>query len=487
MCPGSESYTNYKFNINYRFYVNKTVEKRYLYRISNILYHILQYEKYQITIENIIYVITHGLQPGSHNSCSDIAAQVAFNIGYRFLTIDIIEKLKSVMFDFQWTYLENVKSNEQVTKLNTFLRFDQCNPINNMTIQLKWKKKQKDEQEAMVDQSEITNSQFCSDVHIKATLSENGTTKITSQKCGKLSETEHIGNAGQSHRGFINFQTILTYVCMGLSCTALTISIFIYRVLDYSKSIPGSNTENLYTTLLFAHVLYLVGIGANDNQTVCKCVGIVIHYFWLASFAFMTIAVLNIAVTFFTIIKSPNINRTYNKCLKRKFIIAGYTLPILVVFPCVVLDFLNMPSFRMEYNGKVCFPTGYPANIIFVSGPMVLSVTINVICLLIVMCSIRRQTTNTQQIDKGFITYLPVYLRLSLLVGILWIFGIISVVMTNEILENIFIALGSLHGFFVSVALTCTVRVYNSLKSRSKPSSNISQIPMENVANVNLQ
>ena len=76
-----------------------------------------------------------------------------------------------------------------------------------------------------------------------------------------------------------------------ISAIALLISIIISRKLGLTKSTHGSNPENLCVSLGLSNVLFMIGIGANDYQTVCYILGILLLYLWLVAFAFISIYV----------------------------------------------------------------------------------------------------------------------------------------------------------------------------------------------------
>jgi hypothetical protein len=46
--------------------------------------------------------------------------------------------------------------------------------------------------------------------------------------------------------------------------------------LALTKSTPGNNLENLFVALGLSNVLFMIGIGANDYETVCYILGITI-------------------------------------------------------------------------------------------------------------------------------------------------------------------------------------------------------------------
>lgn len=159
-------------------------------------------------------------------------------------------------------------------------------------------------------------------------------------------------NNMQSHFQ-VSLETILTYSCMGISSISLIISILIHKILSLFKTLPGCNTFNLLISMLIAHILFMAGIGANDVSIVCKCVGIAIHYFWLTSFTFMTIGVIQITYTFTKLSTQPNFVKRTKRPSKWRLIVVGYTISLIFVIPSVIFDLLDNIPITVGYGGDI--------------------------------------------------------------------------------------------------------------------------------------
>ena len=139
---------------------------------------------------------------------------------------------------------------------------------------------------------------------------------------------------------------------------------------------------------------------ANDYQTLCYILGILLHYLWLVSFEFMSIFVVYMCNTLTQTLAhkhGDNGNVFNNKCL---FACLGLFLPIFFVFPSVLLDFFRVPYFAARYSGSVCFPTGYLSNLVFVSGPITLSIVLNTIALIRIMIYVTRNSISMSHVRK---------------------------------------------------------------------------------------
>ena len=128
---------------------------------------------------------------------------------------------------------------------------------------------------------------------------------------------------------------IITHTGCSISAIALLISIIISRKLGLTKSTPGNNLEHLCVTLGLSNVLFMIGIGANDYQTVCYILGILLRYICLVAFAFMSISVAYICNTLTQTVAhkySDNGSVLKSKCL---FTCFDMFLPIMFVFHSV--------------------------------------------------------------------------------------------------------------------------------------------------------
>ncbi|CAG2208863.1 unnamed protein product [Mytilus edulis] len=234
-----------------------------------------------------------------------------------------------------------------------------------------------------------------------------------------------------------------------------------------NASIPGSNLENLSISLLVSNLLFIFGIGASSIPMLCYGVGVTLHFLWLTVFAFMSIAVLYIMSDLLTI-KNRREEPKRNLVRKRRHItVIGILIPLLIVVQGVVIDQIGPEYWSLGYGGAVCFPNRYPSNVVLFSGPVVLSVGIDFVCLTYIISYICRARLELKHVRKlNLYKDAQIYLRLVALSGVFWTTGIISAIYEMQWLDFLFTILCGLQGFFVAVANINTSRV----KSRkSKP------------------
>ena len=121
------------------------------------------------------------------------------------------------------------------------------------------------------------------------------------------------------------------------------------------------------------------------------------------------------------------------------------------------------------YGKQPCFPHIFPANLIFFSGPVLLSITINFVCLLRIIgniCILSHEIGNISMSTPH--THAKVYLRIFALSGFLWITGIMAAILESEWLDYVFTLLCGLQGFFVSLASLTTKQVVRKVIHKKK-------------------
>jgi hypothetical protein len=139
------------------------------------------------------------------------------------------------------------------------------------------------------------------------------------------------------------------------------------------------------------------------------------------------------------------------------------------VCPAVLLDIYGDAYLSSGYGKQPCFPHIFPANLIFFSGPVLLSITINFLCLLRVIghiCILRHEIGNISMSPP--FTHAKVYLRIFTLSGFLLITGIMAAILESEWLEYVFTLLCGLQGFFISLASLTTRQVVRKFIHKKK-------------------
>ena len=317
----------------------------------------------------------------------------------------------------------------------------------------------------------IINAQFdpyaprlvkiCEDIIVHAMRSNTSVISMTSIECN-----DGV-NLPLSDNNFI--RAIITNICFFVSMVSLLVLIVVYRKIGMTSTIPGSNLENISISLLLSDCLFMFGVGASDIREVCFVIGLILHHLWLSVFYFMSMATLCIVINL-TKLRSNDQNIHSNlKNKKRCLALGGFVVPCMFVCPAVLLDIYGDAYLSSGYGKQPCFPHIFPANLIFFSGPVLLSITINFVCLLRIIgniCILSHEIGNISMSTPH--THAKVYLRIFALSGFLWITGIMAAILESEWLDYVFTLLCGLQGFFVSLASLTTKQVVRKVIHKKK-------------------
>ncbi|CAG2243809.1 unnamed protein product [Mytilus edulis] len=219
---------------------------------------------------------------------------------------------------------------------------------------------------------------------------------------------------------------------------------------------------------LLSNLLFIFGIGASSVPVVCYVVGVTLHFLWLTVFAFMSIAVVYIMSNLLSIKSRREVPK--RDLVRKRRHVTGILIPLLIVVSGIVIDQTGPEYWSLGYGGAVCFPNRFPSNVVLFSGPVVLAVGIDFVCLTYIISQICRVRLELRHIRKlNLYRDAQIYLRIVALSGVFWTTGIISAIYEIQWLDILFTILCGLQGFFVAVANLNTSRV-QSLKSEPKQS-----------------
>ena len=128
----------------------------------------------------------------------------------------------------------------------------------------------------------------------------------------------------------------ITYVGFTISifCMILTIIVFISQRRSHTNDRDVIHV-NLCISLLTAEVIFMFGINETSNPTLCSLIAALLHYFFLASFAWMFLEGYQIYVMLVKVFES-------SKSLKTRYFFLGYIIPALIVLMSFTIDYFNI-------------------------------------------------------------------------------------------------------------------------------------------------
>ena len=262
-------------------------------------------------------------------------------------------------------------------------------------------------------------------------------------------------------------QGLISYIGLLISIICLFVVFVIYMIFPSLRNTPGKCVVSLVVALLLAQLSFLVGGPLRAYPDVCFSLGVLTHYFYLASFFWINI----LSGSIYRSVSSSNISedRTMHFVCASLF---AWSATGLVVGVALILEFLEeVPEmFKPMYGDGVCWITQKWPLLIFFAGPVALILLINIILFIgtsIKICMISRAARYSRP-NKNQTHEFLLCVKLCLIMGLTWIFGFVAAMTDLNVLWYIFIVFNSLHGAYICFAFVCTRHVYGLLSGKGQ-------------------
>ncbi|KAK2166887.1 hypothetical protein LSH36_34g08015 [Paralvinella palmiformis] len=269
---------------------------------------------------------------------------------------------------------------------------------------------------------------------------------------------------------FSEAQGIVSVTGQLISIVALTLTIVVYSWQPKIRNLAGKCVISLSVSLLTAQLLFLIGVSFHvfdspSTAGACLFFAIATHTAFLCSFAWMNVMAFDICRIF-----SGSVHKASAEGQKRRFYkYSGYAWisPILIVAVATTVDFRSAPDcvFRPGYAHGLCWITNRKALFLFFALPVALILIANLIMFVLTAVHIykvqkdtRRATGNTDRRRYG------VYIKISIIMGLTWIFAFIATATDSEVLWYFFLIFNTLQGAFIFVAFIFTKQVMGMIR-----------------------
>ena len=266
---------------------------------------------------------------------------------------------------------------------------------------------------------------------------------------------------------------IVSFVCICLSLVCLVLTIFTYLRFTNLQSQPGMNTIILCCLLFLAQALFQFGAGQSSlPDWACALIGALCHFLWLSVMFAMNIC----SIHMFTIFKKhrkmlPRFR--WHTTAKGIVYIVGFSL--LCVILNIVISFTILNDNFGGYGGKVCYISSSTMQVITFLIPVAVTLTVNLLLFAYVVLRIFKTSSSANLNQER--NYFLIYVRLSTLTGLTWIFGFLRLFLILDILEYIFIILNAGQGIFIMVAFVLNKRVLSMYFSKRKAAVSDQTVP----------
>ncbi|CAI9534921.1 unnamed protein product, partial [Staurois parvus] len=244
-----------------------------------------------------------------------------------------------------------------------------------------------------------------------------------------------------SHReqleGDLETLAIVTYTCLTISLVALLTTFAILTSLKGLKTNTRGIHSNIAMALFFSELIFLLGINSTESEFLCTVIAILLHYFFLSTFAWLFVDELHIY-------RMQTEVRNVNFGAMRFYHAIGWGVPAIITGLAVGLDPEGYG------NPDFCWISIHDKLVWSFAGPIAIVIVLNGAMFLMVAkltCSPgqkeAKKTSVLMTLRSSFI--------LLLLISTTWLFGLLAV--NNSILafHYLYVLLCSLQGLAVLV------------------------------------
>nr|KAG5714745.1 hypothetical protein BaRGS_000233 [Batillaria attramentaria] len=254
-------------------------------------------------------------------------------------------------------------------------------------------------------------------------------------------------------------------ICVSLLAMAVTIGV--YASLRPLRNIPGQNLLSLVTALFLADLLLLLAPSAGEVPVACAVVAGVMHYLFLAAFVWMNVMALDVWFTFSKVFVKAG---DRGKSSKRFVIYSAYAwlTPALFVTSAGLIQALDPESsVSPRYGQGICWLSNKFALLVFFASPLFLLLLLNAVFFVISARNIARaRRTSARMLGKEEEGRMGIYVKLTVVMGLTWVFGFLAALVPNQILTYSFVVMNTLQGLFIFLSFVLNKRVLGLLKDK---------------------
>ncbi|XP_018113650.1 adhesion G protein-coupled receptor L2 isoform X11 [Xenopus laevis] len=235
--------------------------------------------------------------------------------------------------------------------------------------------------------------------------------------------------------------TVITWVGIVISLVCLAICIFTFCFFRGLQSDRNTIHKNLCINLFVAEFLFLIGIDKTDYEIACPIFAGLLHFFFLAAFAWMCLEGVQLYLMLVEVFESE-----YSR--KKYYYVAGYLFPATVVGVSAAIDY---KSYGTE---KACWLRIDNNFIWSFIGPVTFIILLNLVFLVITLCKMVKHSS-TLKPDSSRLENIKSWVlgafALLCLLGLTWSFGLLFVNEETVVMTYLFTVFNAFQGMFIFI------------------------------------
>ncbi|XP_025057424.1 adhesion G protein-coupled receptor L2 isoform X9 [Alligator sinensis] len=235
--------------------------------------------------------------------------------------------------------------------------------------------------------------------------------------------------------------TVITWVGIVISLVCLAICIFTFCFFRGLQSDRNTIHKNLCINLFIAEFIFLIGIDKTEYKIACPIFAGLLHFFFLAAFAWMCLEGVQLYLMLVEVFESE-----YSR--KKYYYVAGYLFPATVVGVSAAIDY---KSYGTE---KACWLHIDNCFIWSFIGPVTFIILLNLIFLVITLCKMVKHS-NTLKPDSSRLENIKSWVlgafALLCLLGLTWSFGLLFINEGTVVMTYLFTVFNAFQGMFIFI------------------------------------
>ena len=325
------------------------------------------------------------------------------------------------------------------------------------------------------------NSILFNDEVIEIVFNDSGTVFVCAAQNGTISVNITVTLFSYPAGYFI-----LTYIGCSLSVIGTVLMLLTYSLFKGLRTLPGKLLMNLAATILMSSLFILVGgpiTAAFPNANLCTSVAVILHFFFLGQFSWMSVMSFEMVRTFNQALKlrTQESNR-FKRNLFITYFLIGWGLPLLVTVMSIIVNFttdgLVLYGVLSDGTQGRCWINHLESAIVAFVVPVCLSLLFNFTTFIVVSVYLFMASRAQDKVEKhNRVSYLRINLAIFTVSGLTWLFGFIAILAGTSWAWYVFIILNSGLGFVIFIAFLFTKKVlqlYLSLLRITVPESILS-------------
>uniref|UniRef100_A0A665W967 Si:ch1073-186i23.1 n=1 Tax=Echeneis naucrates TaxID=173247 RepID=A0A665W967_ECHNA len=248
----------------------------------------------------------------------------------------------------------------------------------------------------------------------------------------------HRGNVGSVHELLL---TVITRMGIAVSLVCLAISLFTFCFFRGLQSDRNTIHKNLCLNLFIGELIFLVGINMTEPKLVCSIIAGILHFCFLAAFAWMCLEGVQLYLMLVEVFESEFSRRKY-------YYISGYLIPAVVVGISAAIDY------RSYGTQRACWLRVDNHFIWSFIGPVTLIIVVNVIFLVVTMYKMVKHSTSMKPDSSrlgGIRSWVLGAFALLCLLGLTWSFGLFFLNESSIVMAYLFTIFNTLQGMFIFI------------------------------------